>query len=79
VALRTADWVQVKELLKASKPRTRLPDLDFLARELAEFALGMHLVEGPNSSQAEEASMRFDAELWRMTQQMKHAGRRYKR
>jgi hypothetical protein len=51
-----------------------LPNLDFLARELAEFAMGVHFVEGSNSSQAEEASTRFDAELWRMTQQMKDAG-----
>jgi tetratricopeptide (TPR) repeat protein len=74
VALRKADWVQVKELLKASGPRTGLPNLDFLARELAEFAAGMHSVEGPDSSQAEEASTRFDAELWRMTQQVKRSG-----
>ena len=34
----------------------------------------MHLVEGSDSSQAEEASTRFDAELWRMTQQVKRTG-----
>jgi tetratricopeptide (TPR) repeat protein len=71
VALRTADWVKVKGLLKASRPPAGLPNLYFLARELAEFAEGMHLVEAADNSQAEEASTRFDAELWRMTQQMK--------
>ena len=38
VALRTADWVKVKVLLKASRPPAGLPNLYFLARELAEFA-----------------------------------------
>ncbi len=71
VALRTADWAQVIELLKASAPPVGQPNLDFLARQLAGFAAGMQAVETHDLRKAEEASARFDAELWRISQQSK--------
>ena len=71
MALRTADWAQVIELLKASAPPAGRPNLDFLARQLAGFAAGMQAVETHDLSKAEESSARFDAELWRMSQQSK--------
>ncbi len=71
VALRTADWAQVLELSKATAPRATQPNLRFLGQQLAEFAVGMQAVEGHDLSKAEESSARFDAELWRMSQQPK--------
>jgi tetratricopeptide (TPR) repeat protein len=71
VALRTADWAQVLELSKASAPPATQPNLGFLARQLADFAVGMQAVEAHDLSKAEESSSRFDAELWRMSQQLK--------
>jgi hypothetical protein len=71
VALRTADWAQVIGLLKASAPPAGRPNLDFLAGQLAGFAAGMRAVEARNFPKAEESSVRFDAELWRMSQQLK--------
>ncbi|MDQ2944575.1 MAG: hypothetical protein M3Y27_01290 [Acidobacteriota bacterium] len=71
VALRTADWTEVIDLLKASTPPERRPNLDFLARQLAGFAAGMQAVETHDLEKAEESSARFDAELWRMSQQLK--------
>ena len=75
VALRTADWAQVLELSKASAPPATLPNLRFLARLLADFAAGMQAVEAHDLSKAEESSARFDAELWRMSQQLKDSSR----
>jgi tetratricopeptide (TPR) repeat protein len=71
VALRTADWTQVLELSKASAPRSTQPNLAFLARQLADFAVGMQAIEAHDLSKAEESSARLDAELWRMSQQLK--------
>ena len=65
VALRTADWAQVVELSKVSKPPDRLPNLGFLARQLDKFAGGMQAVEAHDLSKAEESCVQFDAELWR--------------
>jgi len=73
VALRTADWTQVMELLKATPPPAGRPNLEFLARQLAGFAVGMQAIETHDLSQAEESSIRFDAELWRMSQQLKNS------
>src|ERR1019366_8679842 len=56
--------------------RTPLPDhpnLEFLARQLADFASGMQAIEAHDLSKAEESSAQFDAELWRMSQQLKHS------
>jgi len=73
VALRTADWAQILERLKAHAPLAGLPNLDFLARQLALFAASMQAVEASDLSQAEESSTRFDGALWRTSQQAKHS------
>ena len=73
VALRTADWAQVLELLQARAPLAGQPNLDLLAGQLARFAAGMQAVEAHDISKAEESSTRFDAELWRMSRQLKHS------
>jgi tetratricopeptide (TPR) repeat protein len=75
VALRTANWAQVIDLLQASKPPEERPNLDFLARQLRHFAAGMQAIETRNLSKAEESSMRFDAELWRKSQQLEDSQR----
>ncbi len=71
VALRIADWAQVLELSKGSAPPLTQPNLHFLARQLAVFAAGMEAVEARDLGTAENSSARFDAELWRMSQQSK--------
>jgi len=71
VALRTADWAQVLELLKASNPPETLPNLVFLSRQLTDFAAGMQAVEAHDLDKAEEASRRLDAELWRISERVK--------
>ena len=73
VALRTADFGQVLKLVNASSVSTRLPNLEFLRRRLADFASGMIAVNAANLSQAEQISTRFDAELWRISQQDKQS------
>ncbi|HXA56839.1 MAG TPA: hypothetical protein VNU84_05345 [Candidatus Acidoferrum sp.] len=70
VALRTADWTQVLQLLQNAAPPDSQPNLQYLARQLAQFAGGMQAVEASDASKAQQASARFDAELWRMTQQL---------
>jgi tetratricopeptide (TPR) repeat protein len=70
VALRTGDWARVIELLAASAPLAGQPNLDSLARQLARFAAGMRAVENHDLSRAEASSVRLDAELWRMSQQL---------
>jgi hypothetical protein len=71
VALRTADWAQALELLKASEPPAALPNLVFLARQLTDFAAGMQALEAHDVARAEESSTRLDAELWRISQRLK--------
>ena len=71
VALRTADWTQALELLKASEPQAKLPNLVFLARQLTDFAAGMQALEAHDLAKAEESSTRLDAELWRISQRLK--------
>lgn len=73
VALRTADWAQVIALLNASAPRPGQSNLDFLAQQLNRFAAGMQAIETHNFPKADESSVRFDAELWRMSQQLSDA------
>jgi tetratricopeptide (TPR) repeat protein len=73
VALRTADWTQVLDLLKARTGQPGLPHLDFLARQLVALAAGMHAIESQDLSQAEDFSTRFDAEQWRMSENLKHS------
>jgi hypothetical protein len=71
VALRTADWTQALQLLKASEPPAALPNLVFLARQLMEFAAGMQALEAHDVAKAEESALRLDAELWRISQRLK--------
>jgi tetratricopeptide (TPR) repeat protein len=71
VALRRADWIQVLALSRAIAPSATEPNLRFLARQLADFAAGMQAVESRDLAKAEELSARFDAELWRRSQQLK--------
>jgi len=74
VALRTGDWKQVPRLLPAAETLTRFPNLEFLARQLATFAEGMAALQEHNVTAAEGAALRFDAGLWRMSQQAKTSG-----
>jgi tetratricopeptide (TPR) repeat protein len=71
VALRAADWTTTLALLKSSDPPPTLPNLQFLARQLTQFALGMQALEEPDLSRAEAASAQFDAELWRISDRLK--------
>jgi hypothetical protein len=71
VALRAADWTTTLGLLKSSDPPASLPNLQFLARQLTQFALGMQALDSHDLSQAETASAQFDAELWRISQRLK--------
>jgi tetratricopeptide (TPR) repeat protein len=71
VALRAADWTTALELLKPSDPPTALPNLQFLARQLSQFALGMQALEQHDLPRAEAASGQFDAELWRISNRLK--------
>jgi tetratricopeptide (TPR) repeat protein len=73
VALRTADWAQVSELLKAGALPAGQPNLAFLARQLVGFAAGMQAIQARALAMAEESSVRFDAELWRMSQMSRNA------
>ncbi len=75
VALRSADWTTALELLKSSDPPPALPNLQFLARQLTQFALGMQALDQQDRSRAEAASERFDAELWRLTNRLKDEAR----
>jgi hypothetical protein len=71
VALRVADWTTTLALLKSSDPPSTLPNLQFLARQLTQFALGMQALEEHDLSRAEVASAQFDAELWRISDRLK--------
>jgi len=71
VALRTANWPRVLELLKAGQPDESLPNLKFLRQDLMEFASGMQALEAKDLAKAEESSRRLDAELWRTSQRLK--------
>ena len=67
VSLRTADWAQTTDLLKGVTAQTRWPHLDFLARQLADFAAGMQAVNQHDLAKARECSTRFDSGLSRMS------------
>jgi tetratricopeptide (TPR) repeat protein len=71
VALRAADWTTAVALLKSNNPAPTLPNLQFLARALTQFALGMQALEQHDLSRAEETSAQFDAELWRISNRLK--------
>jgi hypothetical protein len=71
VAMRTADWAQVLTLLKTKPPTEELANLAFLRQELSEFAAGMQAIESHDAGKAEEASVRFDAELAKKSEVVK--------
>jgi tetratricopeptide (TPR) repeat protein len=71
VALRAADWSTALTLLQSSDPPATLPNLQFLARELTQFSLGMQALDAHDLSSAETASAQFDAELKRMSDRLK--------
>jgi tetratricopeptide (TPR) repeat protein len=73
VPLRTADWAHALELLKPSEPPAELPNLGFLARQLTDFAGGMQALDEHDLMKAEEASIRLDGELWRISQLLRDA------
>ena len=71
VALRAADWSTALALLESSNPPTALPNLQFLARQLTQFAVGMQALDRHDLSRAEAASVQFDADLWRISNRLK--------
>jgi hypothetical protein len=70
VALRAANWTKTLALLNSSDPSAALPNLQFLAGQLTQFAVGMQALEEHDLSRAEVASGKFDAELWRISQRL---------
>ena len=73
VALRTADWEYAIKLVDAADISTTMPNLEFLAGGLAEFASGMQAVEAHQPDAAQRHSLLLDASLWRMSQQARAA------
>jgi tetratricopeptide (TPR) repeat protein len=71
VALRTADWQRVVQLVNAASLPQGMPHMEFLAGGLAQFALGMQAVEAHEPDVAERHSVLLDASLWRMAQLVK--------
>jgi tetratricopeptide (TPR) repeat protein len=71
VALRTADWARVIQMVNAADVSQGMPHMEFLAGGLAQFALGMQSVEAHQPDVAERHAVLLDANLWRMTQQVK--------
>jgi tetratricopeptide (TPR) repeat protein len=78
VAMRLGDWVGVQKMLEGSKPEARLENLNLLAGQLKEFAGGMLAVQAGDVAVAQAASLRLDAELWRMSQRVKDAPKKEK-
>jgi tetratricopeptide (TPR) repeat protein len=73
VAMRTGDWAGILKMLEGAKPGDKLANLNFLASELREFATGMQALKMNDAKEAQEASLRLDAELWRMSEKVKDA------
>jgi tetratricopeptide (TPR) repeat protein len=74
VVLRAGDWTQALELLNTSEtPPAALSNLAFLARALTDFATGMQALEAGEIAKAEKSSQRLDAELWRISEEVKAA------
>ena len=71
VALRTADWGRVVQLVNAANLSQAMPRMEFLAGGLAQFALGMQSVEAQQPEAGERHAVLLDAALWRMGQQIK--------
>ena len=71
VALRVGDWSGVLRMVDASKPDTRLENLNFLAGQLRDYASGIKAAEAGDLDAAQAASDKLDAALWRMSQKIK--------
>ncbi len=71
VALRIADWNRVLAFANATNLPPGLPNMEFFAASLAQFAHGMQSVEAHEPDVAERYSLLLDAGLWRMSQQIK--------
>ena len=71
VALRTGDWTQVIELLRATPAAAGRPHLDFLAKQLLNFAVGMQAIENGDLRRAEPLSAQLDDDLKRMSLESK--------
>ncbi|HKV24319.1 MAG TPA: hypothetical protein VJN93_06980 [Candidatus Acidoferrum sp.] len=71
VALRAADWSAALRLLNDANPPATLPNLQFLARELTNFSLGMQALDQHDNAEAESVSAQLDAELWRVSERIK--------
>lgn len=78
VAMRLGDWAGVQKMAAGSKPEARLENLNLLAGQLKDFASGMLAVQDGDLAAAQAASLRLDAELWRMSQKVKDAPKRTK-
>jgi tetratricopeptide (TPR) repeat protein len=72
IAMRTADWDRVLQSVNAANFSHTMPNMEFLAGGLSQFALGMKSVEAHEPDVAERHSVLLDANLWRMSQQMKN-------
>ncbi|GGA54498.1 hypothetical protein GCM10011507_02220 [Edaphobacter acidisoli] len=73
VAMRLGDWAGVEKMAAESKPEARFENLNLLAGQLKDFAAGMLAVESGDVAGAQTSSLRLDAALWRMWEQMKDA------
>src|ERR1700721_1433756 len=71
VALRTADWARVIQLVNAANLAQDMPHMEFLSGGLSQFALGMQSVEAHEPDVAERHSVLLDSTLWRMSQLIK--------
>jgi tetratricopeptide (TPR) repeat protein len=71
IALRTGDWNRVLTFANTTNLQPGLPNLEFLAASLAQFAHGMQSVEAHEPDVAERYSLLLDAGLWRKSQQIK--------
>jgi tetratricopeptide (TPR) repeat protein len=78
VALRTGDWAGILKMLEGAEPDDKLENLNFLAGELREFALGMQALQLNHLKEAQDASLKLDADLWRMSQKVKDAPKKKK-
>jgi tetratricopeptide (TPR) repeat protein len=71
VALRTAAWPRIVELVNAANVSKNMPHMEFLAGGLSQFAQGMQSVEAHDPDAAARHSVLLDANLWRMSEQIK--------